>query len=169
MTHSQDRLLAVMSGLLAALVWGCGTVHAADSLTSVMIMGKKPVAVNARIDDHTTLSSLSVSDLQYIPRSDGTIVEFVVGSDAMVLLPRVTFRRPLIRDREARVPNGGIRHEPVVTLDVCVAGHYIHKLPFVLITQQGYTPPMILSAREVPKNTLAQPKGAAANQPLCQH
>lgn len=160
--------MVLFYGLLIWLSSGYATIHAAEPLISVTILGKNSVVVNARIDNHATVSRLAVSALRYIPRSNRTIVQFAVGSDAMVVLPQVTLSRPLIRDHEVPIPNGGIRHEPVITLDVCVAGHDLHNLPFILIEQQGFTPPMILDGRDVSeflkKN---QKKRSQANHPAC--
>lgn len=155
-------------GLLVWIALSCATVHATGALTSVTILGKNSVVVNARIDNHGSLSRLAVSGLRYISQSNGTIVQFVVGSDAMVVLPRVVLRRPLVRDLKVQIPNGGIRHEPVITLDVCIAGHYIHKLPFVLIEQQGFTPPMVVDSRYIPETAREKKEKADVNQPACQ-
>lgn len=168
MKRAQGHFVAVLCGLLSWTVLSCATVRAAAPLTSVTILGKNPIVVNARIDDRAAVSRLAVSDLQYITRTNGTIVRFVVGSDAMIVVPRVILQRPLIRDHRVRIPNGGIRHEPVVTLDVCIAGHDIHGLPFILMGQEGFTPPMVLDARDVPKNLAAQKKHSGVNHRLCQ-
>lgn len=160
--------MELLYGLLIWLASGYATVHATGPLISVTILGKNSVVVNARIDNHATVSRLAISDLRYIPRSNRTIVQFAVGSDAMVVLPQAILRRPLIRDHEVPVPNGGIRHEPVITLDVCVAGHDIHKLPFILIEQQGFTPPMILDGRDVSKFLQEdEKKKSGTNHPAC--
>lgn len=140
--------------ILMLLMWASTT--AAASVTHygarehVRILGNQPIEVTAVLDAKADRAVLKVKSLKYVLHGNGTWVHFVIDSGDVITLQRASFKKPVVRDRKVHMRDGGIRHEPVVTLDICVGSKRL-SVPFTLLIRQGYTPPMVLGAAQIAK------------------
>lgn len=138
---------------LAAIVAGALLTTPAAAVTygareHVRLSGPPPIEIVAALDPSATHASLRVGSLKFQLHEDGTWVRFVVDSGDVVTLKHVVYEARVQQDRKVALRDGGLRHEPVVSLSFCVGDHRF-TAPVTLLLQRGYTPPMTLGAPQI--------------------
>lgn len=115
----------LLSGLLfAALAWSSLPAAAEPSVVGwiePVKLGSEGLVVPAKLDTGADTSSLGVSDIKWIRRSDGDWVAFeVAGKDNR----KVRLERKVERVARVKKAAGGVQDRPVVLLGVCLGNTY---------------------------------------------
>lgn len=132
----------------------------------VLILGNHPIEVTAVLDAKVAHSVLKVKSLKYVLHGDGTWARFVVDSGSVTALQQARLDTPIQRDHEVHMREGGVRHEPAVTLDICVGNRQL-TVPFILRIRQNYTPSMTLGAAQIAQLGTIDPKTKFLHEPHC--
>lgn len=158
-------------GLLVLLAVA-GVATAADGITTygarehVRILDKRPIELTARLDPTGAHAVLKVESLKFVLHDDGTWVHFVVGSGDVITLEKISLDRPLLHDHKVHIRDGGVRHEPVVMLDICVGSQQL-SVPFTLLTRSTYTPAMVLGKPQIDRLGTVQSDARFLHEPAC--
>ena len=162
MKHYSVLVLLAVTGIAAA----------ADSVTHygtrehVRILDKRPIELTAKLDPTATHAVLKVRSIKFELHSDSTWVHFVVDSGDVITLEKVSLDRPLLHDHKVHIRDGGVRHEPVVMLDICVGNQQL-SVPFTLLTRRTYTPAMLLGKPQIDQLGTVQPDARFLHEPNC--
>lgn len=159
-----------ISAILVLLLWASASTAANATRFGlrehVRILGNHPIEVTAVLDAKATHAVLKVESLKYVLHGNGTWVRFVVDSGNVITLQQARLDKPILRDHEVRMRDGGVRHEPVVALDICIGSQHL-TVPFVLRIRQHYTPPMVLGAAQIARLGTIDPKAKFLHEPYC--
>lgn len=135
--------------LLALALW-LPAPRAAPRPIHVGILGTtQSIVVKARLAPDAERTSLHVTQLRFVARSDGMLVHFTVVRGDVVTLQKVAVVRPLLRDRKIASRDGGVRHAPVVALDLCIGGRRLVNVPVTLLRRHSYTAAMTLGRAQI--------------------
>lgn len=116
----------------------------------VRILGDDPITVTALLKPDTQHAALQVKSFKYVSLGNGLAVRFVITRGEVVTARQVRLQRPVLKDLRVRLRNGGVRHVPLVALDVCV-GDTRMKVDFRLRKRDDYGPAMTLAAPQLAK------------------
>jgi len=132
----------------------------------VRILGDQPIEVTALLDVKARHSVLKVTSLKYVLHDNGPWVRFGVDSGDVVTLQQVRLDQPILHDHVVHIRGGGVRHEPVVALNICVGNQRL-SVPFTLKIRQNYTPPMVLGAAQIAQLGTVDADAKFLHEPGC--
>lgn len=125
------------------------------------------IEVVSRLDPAASRTTLRVSSLKYVLHGDGTWVRFQVDSGDVVTLRHVTYERRVEHDREVPLRDGGVRHEPEVSLDLCIGDQPL-TTQVTLLTRNGYVPVLTLGQPDLKRlDATVDAKAQFRHEPSC--
>jgi hypothetical protein len=123
--------------------------HIYGGIERVRITGEASVELLARLDSGAETTELHANNIKYMSHTDSsTWVSFDVDAGSVLPGREVNYKLPVLKDVHVHQSSGGIEHEPVVSLDLCV-GNRLLSAEVSLRTRHDYTPALVLGRPEL--------------------
>lgn len=127
-------------------------------------IGPSGVVLEAKLDTGADTSSLHVSNLSWLKRSDGDRVQFdVVSEDGRI----VRFERKVIRVARVRSATGGAQSRPTIVLGVCL-GEVYRETDVNLTDRTGFRQPFLVGRNFLAANFSVDSSRQHTVEPDCE-
>lgn len=157
------RMLAVVVSIVAALPAAADTY---GQLEHVKVMSTTPIEITAKLDPGADHSSLRTDDLKYFQRDGDTWARFVIDNGSVLRGNRVTLERRIIKDVKVPQRGGGVEHQPLVALELCI-GNRSFTSTLNVSDRRGYTAPLVLGAGDLSQIGAVDDTRQFTQEPAC--
>ena len=130
-------------------------------------IGDSPaIQIVARLDDAVKTSSLYASSTSYFTKDGDLWVSFVIDNGSVLPGNRTAIQRKVLKDQRVRARGGGIGHQPLVAVDICV-GNTTLPLYVTLLPRSGYTAPLRIGHDDIARIGGVDPTREFTTEPGC--
>jgi len=130
-------------------------------------IGESPaIQITADLDPGAKQSLLYATGISYFMKEGDLWVGFTIDNGSVLPGNRTTLKRKILKDQHVRERGGGIGHEPLVAVDICIG---TVTLPVQVTVKQrtGYISPLRLSRVDIDRLGAVDPVLKFTEPPEC--
>jgi hypothetical protein len=131
-----------------------------------VLVGKRQMALKAKLDTGAETSSLDASDIRYLRRrpSGQRFVEFRLSDEDSGRT--VNFKKRLVREARIKQHDGSFQTRPVVIVSICLGDH-LQNVEVTLIDRSEFLYPVLLGRRALAGLAVVDPDLTFTRDPNC--
>jgi hypothetical protein len=112
-------------------------------------IGDSPaIQITADLDSAARQSLVYATGISYFTKEGDLWVSFVLDNGSVLPGSRTTLKRKVLKDQHVRERGGGVGHEPLVAIDVCI-GSVTLPIQVVVKRRSGYLSPLRLGRQDI--------------------
>jgi hypothetical protein len=160
-----SRFIALAAGtLLAGAVQAQS--HTYGRLEHALVVGSKPITVEAQLDGGGDITVLYVNNIKYASAEGGMAVTFTIDNGEVMSGRTVDLALPVLKDQLVHERDGTTMHQPLVAMSFCI-GTVSFSNNVILKPRLNFVPPLLLGKADAAVFAPIDPLKKNTGDPAC--